>query len=385
MSVEDNVPLDTPVVEGTEPPQQQQQQEKPVAPKDLRGQLEKNFEDDRKAVAEKDKAAAKTGKGKQYQSQARQLAAEEGTEGTEPPQQQEQPTVAAPEAFSKEAKAEWASVPPTVQAAILKREQDVAKGVEELKSKYSDIDKVLQPHDEAIRRHGHSRAQAVNQLFAWFQALAANPQVAFPALAKSFNYDLTGAPTLPAQTQQQQQPGGVQPPGEVPTAVQQYITSLEQRMGQFEKQYTEKLYGLESSFAQQSQAKTQEILDSWSRDKPHFQDVRQLMASLITSGAVPLNNGQVDLDGAYSMAIYANPEVRAKVMAEQEKARADELKKKQDLERLAQSKQAEAARKAGVSVGGGAPGAVGAGKPGKPGVKKSVRESLMEAREELSN
>lgn len=362
---------------------QEQQQEQP---KDLRGQLERNFEEDRKATAAKaekaEKASAKAKAG--YKSRAREAAEEEEVEeGTEQKQPVEQSVGAAPDAFSKEAKAEWANVPPTVQSAILKREQDVAKGVQELRQRYTDIDQALAPHLEEIRRHGHTPAQAVTQLFAWFQALAANPQLAFPALAKSFNYDLHKV--LGQQQQQPTQAEGEQPAGEVPPAVQQYITGLEQKLTQIERQFGEKLGGLESSFAQQSQAKTQEILDNWANGKEHFQDVRQLMAHFIASGAVPPKNGQVDLDAAYDMAIYAHPEVRAKVQAALEAAKVAEAKKKADEERKAQTQQAEKARKAGVSVGTSAPGSGGATTPAKGGKGKSVRESILEAREQLSS
>ena len=80
------------------------------------------------------------------------------------------------------------------------------------------------------------------------------------------------------------------------------------------------------------------------------------MAQLIQSGAVPLKDGQVDLDGAYDMALYANPEIRAQVLAAQEAEKAKQLKAKQEAAKKAQEAEVAKARKAGVSLGGGAPG-----------------------------
>ena len=363
-----------PQVEG-----QQEEGSEPEEPQTLRGQLEQNFEADRKA-------AEKAAKPKKYQSRAREADAEEETPAEVPPAEQSE--TSAPEAFAKEAKAEWANVPPSVQAAILKREQDMEKGVNELKSKYSDMDKVLQPHLEAIRAQGHTPAEAVNQLFAWMMALAGNPDQAFPALAQSFNYDLSKA--IGQQTQQPQQEGQEQPPEispeDLPPGVSQYISGLEQKLQQFEKSFNEKFTGLEHNFAAQSQAKTQEILDNWSRDKEYYEDVREMMAQLLQSGAVPLDSkGQVDLDAAYDRAMWAHPEVRAKVLAAQEQQRQTEAKNKAEAEKKAQAEQAAAARKAGVSINSSSPGMSGAASSGKPGKRKSVRESIMEAREQLSD
>jgi len=40
-----------------------------------------------------------------------------------------------------------------------------------------------------IRQFGKTPGQAVGQLFSWFDALAKNPDEAFPALIKSYKYN----------------------------------------------------------------------------------------------------------------------------------------------------------------------------------------------------
>ena len=108
------------------------------------------------------------------------------------------------------------------------------------------------------------------------------------------------------------------------------------------------------------------------------------MAKLIETGVVPLKDGQVDLDTAYERAIYFNPEVRAKVLAEQQQANQAAQQVSKDAATAAQQTQVSRARKASVSLPASTtPGAAnGAVKP-KPGQKLSVRDSLKQAVSQL--
>lgn len=360
----------------------------------IRKSLEKGFEDSRKAEIERDKKGKFTKQPKRVAGGAEvepageeEPAVEAGAavaEGETAPDTT--PETVAPEAFSKEAKAEWAKVPPAVQAAILKRETDTAKGVEELKNKYKDIDTALAPHMNEIRKNNHTPAQAVSQLFAWMQALAGNPDVAFPALAKSFGYDLAkfapaaAAPAAPAVDPALAAAAGA---NEVPPALQKYIDDLKKEIGELKTTVGTQIGEVKSTFQRENEEKTNAVLMNWAKDKPHFEAVRGLMAQLIQSGAVPLKDGQVDLDGAYDRAVFADPTVRAKVLEEQRVANEAAAKKKAAEAAKKQQAEADKARKTAVSVGGGAPGDTPA--PTKKGSKgKSVRESIMEAREQLS-
>jgi hypothetical protein len=97
------------------------------------------------------------------------------------------------------------------------------------------------------------------------------------------------------------------------------------------------------------------------------------MAAGIQSGAVPLLNGKVDLDGAYQFACAADPEIREEL-----------YKERLGAERKAQREQAEKARRSSASLSPFAPGSnnsVGAPKS-KRG--RSVRESILDAQDELS-
>lgn len=402
----------------------------------LRADLEKQFENARKAetVPERGERGRftkghKLGEGAKDEESTESLSGKPGdetgtvaagTEGGSPPLEEkpaegaevapEKPEdkVAAPAAWAKDAKAEWDKLPKNVQAAVLKREQDVQKGVDELKGKYADIDAAINPHSEAIRRHGHTNAQAVSQLFNWFAALAANPDAAFPALAKSFNIDLRKyAPALvqnpaPAAVNGTNPPAQVQPAangdgtqvaaqaaaaqaGGIPPELTQYIQGLEQKIAQLGSAFQQKIGSVESTFAAQNQEKTQQLLSTWSNGKSHFEKVRGLMAQLIQSGTVPLKNGQVDLDGAYNKAIWMDDDTRAELQAAEVVRIAAEQKKQAEAAKAAQAAAVVQARKA---AGGGifpsAPGngaAIGGGKQ-KKGI--SVRDSLKAAIDEVN-
>lgn len=358
----------------------------------IRQSLEKGFADAKLA----EKPAPKPKKEKPARAADEMRAEAEGTtpaEGAEAPAGEaaapaegEAPKTAAPTAWPKEAKAAWEQLPEQVRAAVLKRETDVQKGVDELKGKYAEIDGAIAPHIDAIRRHGHTPGQAVNQMFSWFHALAGNPDVAFPALLRSFNYDPRRLVPQAQQTAIQPAVGAdgkpvAQPGGEVPPAVQQYITGISQELAALKNAFTQQIGQVQNTFQQQSEAKTQEVLMNWAKDKPHFEKVRVLMSQLIASGAVPLKDGRVDLDGAYEQAIWANPEVRGAVQADVQKAAQAAQVAAAAKEKAAQQAAADKARKSNVSLAPSAPGAPPVGKPKKG---RSVRESLRDAMEELA-
>src|SRR5262245_40856755 len=187
----------------------------------LRKQLEKNFEEDRKTrdSGEREEARPKkqvSSARRALQDQEKEVEREEGEQPEARQQEGEVQELAAPEGFAKEAAAEWAKTPPAVQAAIHKRIQDMNNGVAQLRQRYADIDKALQPRAEMLRQFQKSPAEAVDQLFLWFEALQGNPYEAFPALAKSFKFDLRQLLQPQGQQPQQQPQQEATPPASLP-------------------------------------------------------------------------------------------------------------------------------------------------------------------------
>lgn len=385
------------------------EREAPAERRSIRETLEKTFKDahteeDRETRRTRDKEPKRETKqrgedGKFVATEETPEVPDERTEvpeeGTDPEVKEVQPVEAqAPAAWTKEAKAEWAKLPEQVRAAVLKREQDTEKGVKELKGKYADIEKAIAPHVPAIQQFGKTPAQAVEQLFAWFQALAQNPDQAIPALIQSYNYDpkkLVQAFGLQVQPQAQEQAKPTEAADiDLDPQVKSYISKLEEKINGLQTQVGQQLNGVMSTFQEQSMAKTHEVLNNWAKDKPYFAEVRTLMGQLLTPdpntgmAAVPLKEGRVDLDAAYDMAVWSNPEVRGKLLAEQA-TKADQARKaKADTEAKAHREAAEKARRASGSLAPATPGAE-ASRKGNPNKGKSVRESIMAAREELSS
>ena len=88
---------------------------------------------------------------------------------------------APPTAWAGPAKQKWSELPPGVRAAVAKREDDVARGVQQLQQKYANIDAAIAPYMNAIRAHGHADAgAAIKTLFSWHDHIQKNPSRASP-------------------------------------------------------------------------------------------------------------------------------------------------------------------------------------------------------------
>ncbi len=338
------------------------------------------------AKAKRDKTTGRFGKA------AKEAAPADGAPAPAPEPAPVVDTTPAPESLPKEARAAWDKAPPEIKQAFIKREQDMAAGVEQLKQKYTLIDQAIAPHTDALRQMNATPGEAVNRMFLWFKALAGKPEDAFPALAQSMGVDWNkitskgqapadgAAPTDPAQ-------GGAPA---IPEEVKNYVGQLQQQLQQL-TQYVQHVDGrfgsVEQNLNTQNEARTRENLSIWSQGKPYFENVRQDMAKMIETGIVPLKaDGQVDLDTAYERAIYFNPEVRAKVLAEQQQANQQVQQKTEQAATTAQQTQVNRARKASVSLPASTtPGAANGGiaTKKKSGEKLSVRESLKAAMAEL--
>jgi hypothetical protein len=319
-----------------------------------------------------------------------------------------------PAAWAKDAKGVWSTVPAAAQAAIIKREQDVEKGVIALRDHYKGIDGVLGQYQNEIRDIGLPAPQVLNNLFGWMKAVHGNPVEAVPALMAAYNFSpqaVAGViqklaswfPKKPksgqAQGQAQDQGQGAEQgqaaqTAQVPPELINYIQQQQARINQLEQYTQQELGGVKGVFQRQyeaqqqhQQAQTDSYLDDWAKDKPFFNEVRQFMAKLLMPDAqtgqatIPLKDGRVDLEAAYDYAIHAFPQIRQKVLATQQQAAQQARQNKFKTEASAQNRAAfEAARKK-VSVSSTAPGATPSTKP-KRGM--SVQDTLRAAIEEVN-
>lgn len=234
---------------------------------------------------------------------------------------QQPQTVAMPKSWSADKQELWTSLPQAAKDFILSRENQVNEGFAKyqgLEPKYKALDAVLSPLDPMIQSYGTTREAFVQQLAGWHQALASNPQEAFPALARAYGYSINQGPSA---AEQAQQPGYVTDPRV--DQLTPVVSQLQQKLADAERREAE---------AQMRQ--TSEMVSKWASDKPHYDKVRIDMGLLIKAAAE--SGREMSLDEAYQKATWANPEI------------ADQLKKA-EFEAI-QKKAAEDAKKAKLAA-----------------------------------
>ena len=357
--------------------------------------LRASFEAAEKAEAEpekeKEKPAIKQAKGEKPRATDGKFVAAEGaekapaadatqksskTDDTEAPKVEPQitsaPTAAPPNSWSKEAKALWSTLPPSIQAEAHKREADMARGVEQLKQRYADIETVMAPRQHLLQQAGKSAGQAIGQMWQWHDMLShADPAYRFHAitqLARDYGININQTPQAQqfAGQPQYQQPDITQAIAPILAPVYSQVDILGRTLQQLQD---ERLHNEIESFAQAKDATGNPL-------HPHFDMAREYMAKV-------LNKGMVDtLDGAYQMAMRNDDGLIAAANAQQEtkaaeaKAKADAEKQKADAEQKRKlATQTNKARNAAVSPRVGAPS--GSSQPARK--KMTVEESLREA------
>lgn len=251
---------------------------------------------------------------------------------------------APPIGWSAEAKARWHELPPEVQAAIVKREQDAAKltgKMDEERAFGRELRSVIQPYLPLINAEGATPAQAVQALLNTAYILrSGSPEqkrAALMQVAQQYNVPLFSGEGQPSGSNE--------------------IMALRQQVQQLQAQLQQYTHGVE----QQSIAAVQQDIQAFAADPAHsyFEEVKGHMAALLRSGAAK------DLQDAYDQACWARPDIRETLLAQQ---RAEAEQKR----RAEEQKRAEEARRKAISLSG-APGVVA---PGKPNGNLSLREEI---------
>jgi hypothetical protein len=259
-----------------------------------------------------------------------------------------------PARLSKEAKAVWDSVHPSIQAEWAKLEADTAKGVEKLKTehqtalqRFQDIEGTIAPRREHLRSLGfQTDGQALQHLFSFSDSYQRDPTGTVAHLALQPGVDrnrlfamLSGAP---AQQQPQPQFQQHQPQPDYRAAIREEI-------------------GLANAASE---------IEAFASDSshPHFQAARPLMSHLLQSGQA------ATLEEAYEAAVWANPALRQERM---EAAAAEKAAKDQ----AAQRAQLEAKKRASNASLSGAPHGASPGAPRRNG--KAPSNAFEDAAEDV--
>lgn len=264
------------------------------------------------------------------------------------------PADAPPAGWPPEAKAEWSKLSPALKAAVAKREAEISEGGRQWSEQRRQYERLLSPVAQEAAQLGMSTEQGLNALLAAHHMLNRDPAGALRSLAQQYGVDLaTLAGSPPADPKRET----VQPDirAMVQQAVQPILAPFQQRWQDEERRQADASTAFVTTFAT---APGHEHFDA-------VADEIMAMVPLIKQANPGWSREQV-LQDAYDRATYANPTVRASILATQQ-AKAEEERRNQARAH------ASKARTAASSVTG--------SRTGEPaaGPKDSLREEIMAA------
>lgn len=241
-------------------------------------------------------------------------------EQSEIQQEEIKPARKPPSSWKKEAQERYSSLDPLFQDEIDRREADFHKGIEAYKQKAQiadEWDRAIQPYMQTIQQFGIPPQAAISNLLAADNLLRnGNPiqkQQYFMKLAQDYGVDLTPQP-------QQEIDPKLQP-------LYQQVQGLTQRLQASEAERQQQI----AQAQQQEQQKLNSQIAEFAKANEHFEAVRGEMAALLQAGAAS------DLNDAYQKAIWANPDVRAALLAKQQEQQKQESQKKvQEAKKMSQ-------------------------------------------------
>ena len=257
------------------------------------------------------------------------------------PDKPEQPSTAAepPKSWSADVKAEWSKLPPAVQQAVIKRENEINEGGRRWSEEKRTYDEMLAPVREQAQRAGVDEREGLNRLLSASAFLERDPANAIAWLAKAYGVDLSKPTNSNAQPQ---------PPADP------VIAKLHQEVS-----------GLKSTLQQREVAEARSAIEAFAKSPghEHFEAVKATMGNLITSGQA------TDLNDAYEKAIWLDPGIRPQLIAAQT---ASELASRRAAEKAA----ADKARAGALSLSGSP---VGGPVPQAPQEYETVRDAVKAA------
>ena len=239
--------------------------------------------------------------------------------------------VTPPATWSAAAKSIYASLPETARKEIAKREQDYARGIQqhaEAAKGYQAMMAEFQPYEAMIRAENGTPQGAIRDLLKTSYLLrTGTPQERgnlVMQIAQRFGADLTPYLGQKEETGQQEFMPQVQ------QYVQQLVSPHLQRIQQFEESQLTAQQRQMQEMQQETQSQIEAFQNATAEDGSpkhvYFENVRPLMSSYFASGQAQT------LEQAYEMACWANPEVRAALIADQQRAseaqRLEEAKRK---------------------------------------------------------
>lgn len=283
------------------------------APQETEAEKEERLRDERGRFAAKpEEQPAQT----QEEAPTAEAAPQETTEGEQPEQPAE--PVWKPASWKAEELTEWDKAPASVRQAVERREREMNTFLERtapFRKMGEEITQAIQPYSQVLQRDG------------------VTPQVATAEAAKLYAIFRTGTPEMKLSAIQEiAQFHGIDltplASGQMPQ-VDPNISAIQRELMTTRQQ----LAAISSSQQERENAALQQHIQSFSQGKPHFEAVRNDMAALIEAAA---NQGQnMSLEDAYERAVWAKPDLRQQLLAQQ-----DAERQKANAAKVAEAKKA---------------------------------------------
>ena len=240
---------------------------------------------------------------------------------------------APPAGWTAAEKAEWSKLSPVAQAAVSRRETEIANGGKQWSEEKRRYEAMIAPVAESARMRGMTAETGLQTLVAAQRALDTDPVSAIKHIARSYGVDLA---TLAGTQAANGSPEQVQPDiaALVRQAVQPYVAPIHQRYAAEEQQRQQQTVDVVTTFAQ-------------SPGHEHFEAIQDELTAMIPTikSANPTWPHEKVLQEAYDRATFANPTTRAAILAQRE---ADAEAKRVEAAKL----RTTAAKRAAVSVTG---------------------------------
>jgi hypothetical protein len=204
---------------------------------------------------------------------------------------------APPVSWAADAKQAWASLPPAIQTAVLKREQEASAGFAQYSEKTKAYERALAPVAQEAQRFGLNVEDGIKRLLDGQRFLETQPAQAILWLAQKHGLDLAEIASNPPAPQASARSEATVPPQFV-----QHISSLEERLNGI-------LMDQNMSAVQQFAADPKNAhYETVENDLPAI--MREIQASNPSIKGVDL------LKAAYDRAVWLNEDVREKMMAD---------------------------------------------------------------------
>jgi hypothetical protein len=270
-----------------------------------------------------------------------------------------------PPSLSAAVKSQWSELPQPVRDEFSRLEDTFQKGKAEWSRKGERLnryDEILGPRVDRWRLAGLDEFSGIQTLLAAQDVLERNPVEGLTHIARSYGVDLRAL-----AGQAIQQPSGLE--GQRAPTVAPELQTVLQPLVQQVQTLQQQLQQSQQQSEQQKVTEAQAEVQAFASDPNHlyFDNVREQVAALLSAGQAQT------LAAAYEQAIWASPEIRPLLLADQAKAQQAEAQKRAQ-EQAARTKAATAQQAAGSVTGAPAPGA----QP-PPGPVGSIRDSLVQA------